>query len=462
MSTTAHLSFVYFMISMAKGIGKFKMSRKLFDKLAEESIKWQSTSFFDDLTEAFEELLKERVTVQDALKSKALKRIVSIIKLHTNISVRINLNDLGIGPAIMPPDVTNSDIFRNIIAKILKYRSGSKSFRALKDKDFYIGTVNLKTSKVGGEFANMVNTVYIPIQIVSAGSLLTARELAAVYIHEVGHAFTHFEYANRLVSTNQVLTLLHKEYSEANTEDERIELITTARKYLKLKKETVDVASLAKATDPNTVSVVILKEIAEDTISELGCNVYDLVSSEQLADEFAVRHGAGLDIVVALDKLHKNMNAKFFSLKHMSYRSNYEYIVVEMIKLLGVLLVPTNPLTQFIKGLIWGLISIDSSNTHLDPHDKPEARYRRVKEQLVNRLKDKRLSDLEVKTIQEGIAKIDKILESVKDKYQIIDLVLIYLIPGNKHRMDFQKLQQELETLANNDLFLKATQLKTT
>jgi hypothetical protein len=75
-------------------------------------------------------------------------------------------------------------------------------------------------------------------------------------------------------------------------------------------------------------------------------------------------------------------------------------------------------------------------------------------------MKDKRISAEQQASYADDIATIDEILTFAKDRQQLLGYVRDFLSPIQRRRISQEKLQRELESIANNDLFVKAASLR--
>ncbi len=428
------------------------MTTKLLKALGMESIKFQSSVFFEELTMLYDALRKTHLSESKLAKSDELAAIGHCIKHHTGLNVYISVKNGG--PAVIIPQVNRNHPF--IDEWLREYFDDADIYRAMKKAGGVLkGGVDLQKAKVSGIFTEIESKIMMPYGWLMSGMGTTPEENAAVTLHEVGHLFTYYEYISRSVTTNQVLAALHRGYAEADTVDKRSAILISAKKALELKQEGVE--ELAKSTSVEVVSSVIITNLVEKSRSELGVNIYDLNSWEYLADEFAARHQAGKHLITGLDKIYKMYG-------HMSYRSKGTYIAMEAVKLtllIGSLIATMTPLVGLgVFGLIQSLMII-SQDSDVVIYDEPEARMRRIKQQIIQAMKDKRLSREEIIRMEEDLKTIDSIMEHVKDKRQWLGILYDTISGTGRKNRNAVVLQQELEKLAANELFAKAATFKT-
>ena len=122
----------------------------------------------------------------------------------------------------------------------------------------------------------------------------------------------------------------------------------------------------------------------------------------------------------------------------------------------------TVPVTGLFGVAIWfySLIMI-SQDSDVVIYDEPESRMRRIKQQIIQAMKDKRLPKDEIIRMEEDLKAIDIVMDKVKDKRQWLGILGDYITSTGRKNRNTIVLQQQLEQLANNELFAKAAQFKT-
>jgi hypothetical protein len=408
--------------------------------IAQESIDFQSDKFFKELT-----LLVSEMKKQDAKKlvdSEYLAGLQKTVKDHTGLTISIHMG--AYGPAVEIPSINKNNALIN--AHYRDFASSADGIRMINEAGGAIrGTVNLKTGKVGGAFSDIVHKVYLPVAMFS-GTKFLAEEIAAPLLHELGHLITYYEYMTRTVTSNQALAGLSKALDQSGTIAEREAVLVSVKKALNLTE--LDAKALAQSTDKKVVEVVVVSQIAQAAESEIGTNIYDFNTWEYLSDQFAARHGAGRYLVTALEKIYK-------SSFNISFRSSVTYFVMEAVKLalvVGSFWLP--PVAQI--GFL--LIAMDSMGD--GSYDRPGARFLRIRNQIVEALKDKRLSKEDVQQLSEDLDAVDEVLATVKDREQFFGLVWNLFSRNARKRMSQEAMAKEIEAYAANNLFVESMKLR--
>lgn len=406
-------------------------------RLVKESIAFQNTTFFDELTLAFDEVKNLKET--DVGDSEPIYRISKIIKNHTNLNITIDAeNDYP--PCIDIPNIDRNNPLINAAQRaIINSTDGLTMIES--SNEVLHGTVNIKTAKVSGVFSDIKAKMYLGKAFIQ-GNKYSSQELAAITLHEVGHLFTYFEFITRTVRTNQVLAGLSKILDGSENQEKREVALLSAKKALKLDK--LDLSQL-KDVNTKTTQVVLIDALVKETRTELGYNLFAESSWEYLCDQFSARHGAGVHLATALSKIYKSHN-------NISYRSLAVYLAVEMIK---VILLTSNPAFLVILFLMVMFDSQDGGG-----YDLPSARLKRIRDQATQYLKNKQISDVERRRILDEIESIDKLLAEMTNRKQLFTYIHEFFSKRTRDERAYRKLQYELEDIAMNDLYVKAAEFK--
>lgn len=405
-------------------------------RLVKESIAFQNTTFFDELTLAFDEVKNLKET--DVGDSEPIYRISKIIKNHTNLNITIDAeNDYP--PCIDIPNIDRNNPLINAAQRAIVNSTDGLTMIESSNEVLH-GTVNIKTAKVSGVFSDIKAKMYLGKAFIQ-GNKYSSQELAAITLHEVGHLFTYFEFITRTVRTNQVLAGLSKILDGSENQEKREVALLSAKKALKLDK--LDLSQL-KDVNTKTTQVVLIDALVKETRTELGYNLFAESSWEYLCDQFSARHGAGVHLATALSKIYKSQY-------NISYRSLAVYLAVEMIK---VILIAN---LAFL-GILFLMVMFDSQDG--GGYDLPSARLKRIRDQATQYLKNKQISDVERRRILDEIESIDKLLAEMTNRKQLFTYIHEFFSKRTRDERAYRKLQYELEDIAMNDLYVKAAEFK--
>ena len=430
-------------------------------ELSTEAINFQNPIAFKELELALRDIMFQSGSAFDDQKRKNEELLEAIVRNRFNVNVSFEFGEDG--PSMMIFDEYHNGVlvrnsYREFYAAQLNFTKrfigGSGGIKA---------GVNINTAKCSGLFSELPFTIYLPIWQMKQGWVsedgwrisskdrLTSEEMAACVLHETGHFFTYCESFVRTVTTNMALTALVKDLEGAYSVGQREVIIGKCAADLRLKD--IDTKALAATDKRAIVEAAIVTEVAELSRSELGINIYDSTASEFLADQFAVRHGAGVHLASALNKFSNLFGGE------LAYMSQSWFMFSQMVSIALMFLPPicifAIPIN--IIGILMGGFGDDGDNTY----DTPEMRFARIKQDMVQRLKNRMLSAEEKKRIVADIEEMEKMMSKIKDKRDWREYIATTIIPVYRRYRKTKQLQQQLEALASNPLFVRSAELAT-
>jgi hypothetical protein len=418
-----------------------------FGTPALESIAFQNGAFFKEMTACFESA-RESIKAGDKNfenSDEFMSILSAVARHHTGLS--INVQFAAYGPAIQPPIVDRNNVLLNDMRQA--YFTSGDGLRIIAEAGKAVrGTVSLKNARVSGIFEKLTSILYWPIDMI-IDTKFTSEELAAIAMHEFGHVFTYFEFLANTVKTNQVLEGLNKALATANTPEDRTIVLHKAAQALDADGEWVSTA--AQSTNKDVLQNVFVSNVMRKNRSQSTVGAYDEASWEYLCDEFAARMGAGRPLATALDKLMR-------SSWNISTRSTASYLAFEAFKmslLVAIVLAPVGVfafLQLMILACAW-----DSSS---DDYDRPGARLNRIRQQFVELAKTPKLPPAKIKALLADLEVMDALEKSYTDNRQLVGIMLDSIIPSFRRARADTLLQQELEDLALNNLFVKSLEFK--
>lgn len=386
---------------------------------------------------------------------KVAKGFKDIIFKNTGINIEIGTNYHEFG--IIPPDINSNSIL--IKPKNKQYYTNEE---VRKRSGEVRGFIDLKNFRVSGDFSLMKSTLYISPELIY-GSLYKAsnEELAAAVCHEIGHVFSYFALAaytysavmpmigmvNRVLKTNNTeeLTVVLKEWNDEPTN------LTT-----------VDVKELS-SKNKEVIVTAIVGNYTRDFKSIMRHNAYEQINAEYLADKFAARVGAGAYVVSMLDKIYSAHGTRAkMSLKQFIFNELMLTIPLAFGIALNVAVgfgVISAVIVSAINYMLT-LAGLGYTNNSDGTYDTELNRYRRIREDLVSMLKDKKIDTAIGARIRADIKQIDNILKDYNEYKSVVATVLDYIIPSRRRIGIQTEYYRELEKLGNNDLFVSAYDLK--
>ena len=348
---------------------------------------------------------------------------------------------------VYPPDINKNS---PICDKMMQLYSSNKDAEGfMHDKHFIDGTVDLKRSKVSGDFSKIPCNMCIGSHLLSKGSSFTIKEATAIILHELGHIFVYFVLLSRYTKTQYVLEEGTKRLLMANTKEQRIIILEDIEKSTSVRITKKEELAIKKQSD-QAYRVVILKNCIEESRQQLGVDIYDSRAYEQLSDQFSARHGYYRYLALALDKILKMHGGD------KAYRNPYLNMFLQSIYGLSVIVGITLVPVLGVYGLLCMLII---GNPLSKTYDPPKVRILKLRQQINDALKDNNIP----KELKELYIDDHRILTDLLDKmYYNIDwytAIYSYLTPmGYADHRDISHLL-ELESLNTNNLFTSAQEL---
>lgn len=405
-----------------------------------EAIQVQNDLFFKELTLAFQRLRTEK-----AYEGDALKRIgfAEIIKRHTGLKVNFKVEkNNDINAYVIPPMVDKNNPLIYDWWKPHIDNTDVKKFIKARRSDIIKGSVDLKSGKVSGIFSDIEHSLTV-YKGLCESTLLCDEERAAVCLHEVGHLFTYYEFLGHTLTTNVILHAATQAFFKSDDVIKRTQVLDEACKALDISLD--DPEALVKCESKEVFQTVVLRKAILEAKSSLGSNIYDLTATEALADQYAIRQGAGRYLATGLDKIHRHYGGD------SSYMSTGMHIFATVIRviLFFALIIPT-------AGLILLVLLL---NPAMKLYDDPGARLGRMKRELVASLKQKDLPADQRKAIVDDIEAVDALLKNIDDKRTLMQFFYTSILPSGRKQYEQLRFQVELEKLVNNQLFVTAEKL---
>lgn len=414
--------------------------------LALESAQYQGDEFADALLLEMQRLRDIGDFSQAAMKKC---KVSALTRLYTEIDVQFVISDKIRDNAyfIIPNLDKNHPFLKQMgVAEWADSGTSLQSIResATKSKE---ASVDLRTGRVKGYFKN------VKITIVLAANLFTDKKyktqhICGIYAHELGHAYTYFEYFGNIIRRSVLVDQASKTVMNPNFNTEsKIKLLQEVEKQLGVEnlqlEKTVNLpGNRAKV---QVEQVLITDDLFNHDRTESSTPYYDARNVEQLADQFCVIHGMGAWQAEALTVIYKHY-------RDSSVVSAAEFVIIEIIKVaLFTLFTFTNPFLA----LLYGLTFIPTAEWY----DKPKQRIEHLKRQLISNLKV--VSDPVVKDKLLGdIKAIDNLLEQYTQRSGLFDLYTNHLNPVGRRLYKEENFRKTIENYLNNDLFAKAAEFE--
>lgn len=440
-----------------------------------ETIAFQ-TSAFGQMISAMITDMKETETRETIRESKFLDLLSKLVKKQTNMNIKFSTytdkedkSDYGPASVIIAKlsvnHIFNRYSFINLFIKQGSIVEALSLIEKNKAKETFIDTKNIT---VGGVFEEAESTIYISPNYLYNSSL-TADEFAAIVLHEIGHVFYNFEYMDRVMTTNQVLaTLLTEEYKAMEPGKRKVVLKKASTV---LENNRIPLDELADSKTDGSAAVAIITSTVDGFYSETGSHFYDYSSCEQLADNFAARHGFARSLASGL---HKIVSPYERDLRRLA-TINEIMAVVSAITVSAIAVVcvtiaatPLIALVYGILGFIW-LRGMTLGNLNDTPgygdaqwvrYDDLRVRLKRIREQIVIFIKTAKVNSKALTDALNDLDVIDKLISDTPEPTDgVVKKLYEFFNPRSKSNRQVKEIQRTLEELSTNVMFIYAAKL---
>lgn len=447
-----------------------------YPSLVQESISHQfDRKFYLALVDACEGLGSKYESLGNPTKSSELSSlkseinaIIAVVKEHTKLTLDLGMyasSDVNayvdIGPlGINHPffkwvhdhfDVTQSDLNASkVVAKIIN------------DSQEPIGWVDRVNHKVGGIFTEIEFDTKLSTALIKN---LSADKVAAILLHEIGHAFTTLEYLTGVLCRNYAMGSIAQVIFRQTDLDAKVLLInsvkdgiTNAKNYPHLSNneyqsktgrkftitgDIIDTQVAAEAKTEEELTIYLINAAIKPFYSDSGNYYYDTSGAEFLADQFAVRCGAGASLVEGLHEVYSSHMERNLAIRILAS-------VVELL-LIGY------ALTALII-----IVSVALTPYPIKQYDAPKDRIIRIRNEMVDALKDPDLDPKHKKRYIDDIERCNVLLREYNRYFSIIGFVTRMIFPSKRKQHNDMLLQKKLEALANTNLFASAAKFEIT
>lgn len=411
-----------------------------------EAISFRGNSLFERLTQIVHFLRADKSYSTQAINESLIDKIIF---KETGLNVRFGISqDLYSNAWMVFPDIKTDHTLNYLGKTTNEYANGTRTGHMLLNmsKQMPRGSINLKTGKVGGFYSTVIIDIRVTMGLLN-NTTLNDDEVAAVILHELGHAFTYFEYLHVVAFGGSILQAAAKDLAGVPDARSRQDIIKTASDMVGI--EISDEGILNNQIATEHVEAVLVKNYLTTFYSATGNVLYDIRTAEQIADQFAVRHGAGRAFASAMAKAFGGLTRK---------KNEVVYIALESMKVL-LLLSPVGWPTIML-GLIGYSLPVHYSNAL---YDKPYTRLEMLKRYLIENLKDIKREgsdDKFIAQVVEDIEAINLMLDNYEERDDIIHLLFTSLPSSRNKLRNQERAANELNKLINNDLTYQAARFE--
>lgn len=391
---------------------------------------------------------KKYADIKKPTLSKELSDAINDI-MGTNFKVMIDpfisLNANVEVPLIDKNNVMWKDMLKDWFGDLLDTKAQEDLAKLKGSNKMLVGEID-NSGKVKGYFSKLSSTITISLDMLHTKPKwpITEYQATAIILHEIGHFVNFLRALGWTARTTYVLQQAHARMMGVGEKHKRVEIIEDI-----CKKEGLstphEIDYLTTVNDEKVTTTILTKCMMQSMRDELGADVYNARGFEALSDNFAAQHGAGLDIVMALDMMPNMRFSKANTIENLLLRS-----VKLHLQLVNFVFAP-------VLASIGTIIALCLYDPKSKIYDDPKERYKRVKDALVMNLKENKGKDnaLLLKQI-EGIDKISSAYVDERGNQGLIEILHETITPNGRSERSIRELQQALETLTNNKLYVSA------
>ncbi len=279
---------------------------------------------------------------------------------------------------------------------------------------------------------------------------MTTREILAVFLHEIGHCFTHLESSYRYLSNTTVLIDTFM-YNLCNKNKTPRESYTIA--YKKVTKNN----DIDKLKDKNNLTFYIVTgSRLTDFLSNTASPHYS-VDSEQQADQFAGRFGLGEELGSGLNKMFKDMTG----IGAMLLYGIVATLCFTICVVAPILFSLVGPLGFIFVCFLYSCIFKKNSAWIKYNYDDDKQRLVRIRNESVRLLRSSNLDKATVESLLGNIESLDYIIDHTREGFLgPIDKIYQTFFPGGKRKLELKNIEETMERLMENDLHIAKHKLK--
>lgn len=389
-----------------------------------------------------------------------LERLSAIIKQHTHMEISVRVLDMPHADLYLclqsfnVNEVTRSEIFDNFIGQTIDVRDYALLLQGGK------GSVDSRGA-VKGIFTKIPAEITVTTKMLDP-AFITAEELAAGFLHEIGHFYDYFDIMGRVVATSFLIQQTQLQLQGVTDLAQRHQIVDNSVKILQF--EGIDTEALADPKEQGAIEYVFIRNTVKAIHADMGDHKLFGAETEFLADSYAVRSGAAKPLTKLLVKMAKDG-------KDIQAVSRLRYVVTEACKFgfffvgvtaaAGGAIVGAAAMASYA-GLISAMAVATSAMMDTSAwRNTPIERLEAVHADLVNLLKDQTLPSDQKEHLLSDVQFVSGLREQLVERSQIMQYIWTSLSPGRRRNVKQITLQREITKLVHNQLFVKAAQLTT-
>lgn len=429
-------------------------------QLTLESISFQDGKFFAALVAKIDELRQSKNYSPKAIEKLGIDQLVFD---HTGMCIVFGVDASRMEDAYMavPPLDKNHPFAPFMWREFIP----SEALTLIRAADGGIkGWVDLESARVGGIYSKVCTIVNVTMGLIDSKKYTTP-EVCAAICHELGHMFTYFELFGRINMTANVIAAMSRALFNIEDQQQRELIIKEAAKSLQIYiEDPSELARLPNGKREDVTTTVFITKAVHASRSETGFHAYEMRNCEQLADDFAIRMGAGSHLASLTHKTNVGYDS--------STISSTKHMIMELFKLFtytgggaiyfggSVVLMTASPIPLLLGAVTIPLLILLLNNPSEKIYDNCEDRVMLMKRTLINAIKNKNLPDILRKSYAAEIIAIDNVVKQLDYKRGIFEYIITTFGVRGSREYRQEKIMKDVELLLTNDLFVHANQFR--
>lgn len=425
---------------------------EMIDFQLEDPIGRQLEAIFTDVQN---DIQRGAIVKRQDLYARGYDKLLSEV-LFKRFGLKSRFNFVDGLAAIMPFFANRHHIFLDPWFRGMDFSLPDQD-KLLKTFDKKEGSVDLKRVKLTGIFSEYEHEIYLDLFGMITQLRMPVNEITGILLHECGHGFTFYEFADRLESTNQILSHLAFELKAKNNPEKRTYIYRELSRELMNEEHGLD--DLINEDNRVIIGMKLFKVMFKSVQSQLKNSTYDKTASEQMADNFAARFGYGRDVIMGLDRLYKAWPTP--ETDSSLAINSYIFEILNNLLMLRVFL-GAGIIGVLVGVVLYAFICWISGDAYRDfTYDDLKIRYKRIRHQYIDMIQTLKLDNKKLSEIIESIDEIDRVINRIRVFRGINAKIGNFLFGSNRDAKSDIELQQLLEDLVHNDLYLRSAELKT-
>lgn len=409
-------------------------------RLATEKMQNDFT-LFNELTTRFGELRKKSMSESEVKKAG----IPDLIFKHTGIKISFGIDPcMQINAYMRPPLIDRNHPF--FTSRGFSWPIPTTDRKFITNKNGNLSTTEAWTNDsnytVGGAWSKVVVEVKILKGLMKAQKISDGG-IAAIFLHELGHVYTYFSLFGKLTRNNFLTAEAIKDTMGSAPLEKRVQALELLEEGLDINiKKKEEVAQAPENIRGELIESIVIAETAIKASTTSGAEGYDVRNVEQIADQFAIFHGAGGDLAQAMLVMYQTFNAP----ETLSTKS---FVCIELLKTAFMFYILAS---MPIVGVILLILSIPGNKVY----DDPQARLELMRKQLVGSIKDVKDQPWLHEQILSQIKTIEDMEGALKDRRTLYTLIYQTISPRGRTMYRQEVYMKAIENLLYNDTFLNA------